>query len=162
MLKGCEQWFQPEHPLSRYCGSACQAGARTWRQCESNRRYRASEQGKSQRREQGARYRQRLRERKSAAAVVAESAAGLEATEPELNGSEPEAEGYPKTCSGKNFRCRRPGCYERFARTGRSPRQAFCSPLCYHALRRVLIRERRWKERLGIPLSRDPAAVDDG
>jgi hypothetical protein len=47
----------------------------------------------------------------------------------------------------KNFCCHRPGCYERFARTARSPRQKFCSAACRQALRRVLVREARWWKR---------------
>jgi hypothetical protein len=43
--------------------------------------------------------------------------------------------------------CDRPGCYETFARTRRSPLQRFCSRQCRRALERVLERERRWAER---------------
>jgi hypothetical protein len=43
--------------------------------------------------------------------------------------------------------CDRPGCYERFERTRRSPLQRFCSHDCRRALERVLERERRWKKR---------------
>ncbi len=27
---GCEQWFSPPHPLTRYCSKACAAAARVW------------------------------------------------------------------------------------------------------------------------------------
>jgi hypothetical protein len=43
--------------------------------------------------------------------------------------------------------CDRPGCYERFQPTRRSPLQRFCSHECRRALERVLERERRWKKR---------------
>jgi hypothetical protein len=43
--------------------------------------------------------------------------------------------------------CDRPGCYERFQPTRRSPLQRFCSHECRRALERVLDRERRWRER---------------
>jgi hypothetical protein len=42
--------------------------------------------------------------------------------------------------------CDRPGCYEMFDRSRRSPRQRFCSKECRRALERVWERERRWKE----------------
>lgn len=43
--------------------------------------------------------------------------------------------------------CDRPGCYEGFQRSRRSPLQRFCCYDCRRALERVLERERRWKER---------------
>ena len=131
LLKGCEQSFQPSHPLSRYCGSSCREAAGRWNRRTANRRYRASEQGKSCRREQSSRYRERARERERA-----ESA------------SEASGEGYHHPNEDHNSSCHRPGCYERFALTARSPLQKFCSSSCVNALRRVLIRERRWKRRL--------------
>jgi hypothetical protein len=42
--------------------------------------------------------------------------------------------------------CDRPGCYEVFLRTSRSPRQKFCSEECRRAMQRVSVRERRWRE----------------
>ena len=30
LLKGCETWFSPLHPLSRYCSEACGEAARLW------------------------------------------------------------------------------------------------------------------------------------
>ena len=56
----------------------------------------------------------------------------------------------PRGSSLRNFfscSCDRPGCYEEFDRTRRSPLQRFCSHACRHALERVLERERRWRER---------------
>lgn len=98
---------------------------------KANRRYRASENGKACRREQACRYRQRLKERR--------------VCEP----SE-EREGYHKAGGSKVFRCDRPGCYERFHRTSRSPLKKYCSSVCRQALRRVLVREARWRDRLGL------------
>jgi hypothetical protein len=135
LLKGCQQIFGPQHPLARYCSWACREGARQWRQQTANRRYRASEQGKCRRREQACRYRERVRERPS---VDSESAVD----------GEDDREGYPHPKEAGEFCCRRPGCYEAFAKTARSPWQKFCSVLCRQALRRVLVRERRWRLRL--------------
>jgi hypothetical protein len=129
LLKGCEREFVPDDPLSRYCGTACSAEARRWSQREANRRYRASEGGQRCRREQACRYRQRLRERQASAEDAAEAA----------------REGYQKPPPEKKFSCQRPGCYAYFSATSRSPLQKFCSPLCRQALRRVLIREERWR-----------------
>ena len=131
LLKGCEQTFQPWHPLGRYCSSDCRAAARRWRQRTANRRYRASEQGKCRRRAQACRYRQRLREREGTDSRPAEA-----------------GEGYPHSEEEADSCCRRPGCYAAFTKTTRSPLQKFCSAGCRQALRRVLIRERRWRRRL--------------
>jgi len=45
------------------------------------------------------------------------------------------------------FGCDRPGCYEHFAPSRRSPCQRFCSAACRQALRRVIERERLWRKR---------------
>lgn len=129
LLKGCEREFVPDDPLSRYCSEACRGAARRWSQREASRRYRASEGGRRCRREQACRYRQRLRA-KGACAEMATDAA---------------REGYQKAPAEKKSYCQRPGCYEQFSPTPRSPLRKFCSCLCRQALRRVLIRERRWR-----------------
>lgn len=130
LLKGCERTFHPPHPLSRYCSAACAAAARRWRQRTANRRYRASAHGKECRREQSRRYRAALRARKVA-----------------RNTPRDGCEGYPYAATSEIFCCRRPGCYEHFLRRARSPGQKFCSWRCRQALRRVLIRERRWRRK---------------
>ena len=131
LLKGCERSFRPRHPFSRYCSSDCRAAARRWRQRAANRRYRASEQGKCRRRAQACRYRERVRERESRDSCWCEP-----------------GEGYPHRNEEVDSFCRRPGCYEGFTKSIRSPLQKFCSARCRQALRRVLIRERRWRRRL--------------
>ena len=45
--------------------------------------------------------------------------------------------------------CDRPGCYECFVRSRRSPRQRFCSHACRRAMECVWERERRWRRRRG-------------
>jgi hypothetical protein len=57
-------------------------------------------------------------------------------------------EGDTKGRSQKKSCCHRPGCYVRFTPKPQTPHQKYCSPECYKAMRRVLIRERRWRERL--------------
>jgi hypothetical protein len=132
LLKGCECSYTPHHPLSQYCSPECQAAARRWRQQQANRRYRASTQGKCRRREQSCRYRQRQRIKRAPE------------TMPCAGG-----EGYQERVSGDMFCCQRPGCYVHFVRTPRSPLQRFCSFACRQALRRVRLRERRWRRILG-------------
>jgi len=46
--------------------------------------------------------------------------------------------------------CDRPGCYDLFRLTARSPKQRFCTKSCRCALERVCQRERRWRERHGL------------
>ena len=131
LLKGCERPFHPPHPLSRYCSADCEAAARRWQRRRANRHYRASPHGKERRREQARRYRASIRAQRAA------NNAPLEG-----------CEGYPYCPSGENSCCHRPGCYEDFPLTARSPRQKFCSLACRNALRRVLLRERRWRGKL--------------
>jgi hypothetical protein len=147
LLKGCQQSFTPQHPLARYCSVACRRAARRWRQQTANRRYRASEQGRCRRREQSCRRRQRVRERPCADSdhVVSASPAHGDC---ECECDPGEREGYPYPKEGEGFCCGRPGCYVGFVKTARSPFQKFCSIPCRQALRRVLVREQRWRQRL--------------
>jgi hypothetical protein len=139
LLKGCEQWFQPACPQSRYCSRACQAAACRWRRWRAARQYRASPQGQERRRAQSSRYRQRQRESRRAGA----STESPEAVDPACEGQ--RAVEIPEEFA--NCPCDRPGCYELFAPQPRSPRQHFCSSACRQALRRVRQRERRLRAR---------------
>ena len=141
LLKGCERFFRPAHPLGRYCSSSCKAAARRWSWWRAGRRYRRSDQGRQCRREQCRRY----RERRKLQSVPF--------------GAEPPAcEGHHKQAPPKKSACSRPGCYELFRATARSPAQKFCGALCRLALRRVLLREARWRRDEGRP-TRDQAVV---
>jgi hypothetical protein len=133
LLKGCEQWFTPAYPQSRYCQEACRRAAERWRRVKASRRYRASPTGREQRREQNRQYRQRRRAR---------STAGDD--EPK------EREGKRPADSSENFpgrMCDRPGCYVVFRVGHDHSRQRFCSVACRLALRRVLDREARYRQR---------------
>jgi hypothetical protein len=127
LLKGCEQWFSPLHPLSRYCSEACSRAARLWSRRRAAQRYRASDKGKERRRQQACRYRERVRQRRK------------EAETPATTG-----EGHQEEADSEKISCSRPGCYERFSPQCRSPLKKFCSCPCRKALRRVRRREARW------------------
>ena len=133
LLKGCERPFWPRRPQARYCSEACQEAARRWRGRQSSQRYRASEHGKAQRREQSQRYRQRCRERQIASADVEASGEGQRPAPARKNSS--------------TRRCERPGCYEHFPVKHEHSCQRFCSVACRLALRRVLDREARYRAR---------------
>ena len=62
LLKGCEQPFDPPHPLSRYCSPKCVEAARRHSRYVAARRYRATPEGKNKRKEQSRRRRRRIRE----------------------------------------------------------------------------------------------------
>jgi hypothetical protein len=134
LLKGCERPFHSLYALARYCSDACRAAARRWSQWRANQRYGASEQGKSRRVEQSRRWRERARQ-----------ASQNQVHEPVEASCSPSSEGYQKGADCEKFCCSRPGCYEQFIRTLRSPLQKFCSSVCRQALRRVLRRESRWR-----------------
>ena len=63
LRKGCDKTFLPTHPQARYCSDHCRQQARHWRRWYASHRYRASDQGKCQRRQQSRRYRARQRQR---------------------------------------------------------------------------------------------------
>jgi hypothetical protein len=74
-----------------------------------------------------------------------------------MNQSENSAgEGDTRGKSGNKSCCHRPGCYTRFTPAPQTPHQKYCSPECYQAMRRVLIRERRWQQRLGLEEQGEP------
>jgi hypothetical protein len=129
LLKGCEKPFLPTTPWQRYCCPECAEAARRWSQTCANRRYRASENGKCRRREQACRYRERVRQCQNQ-------------RDPP---PEPEREGYKRRLPEGFSYCRRPGCYESFPFSPRSPDRKFCCHSCRNALRRVLRRERYWR-----------------
>jgi hypothetical protein len=161
LLKGCEQPFRPAYPQQRYCSDGCRLQAAQWRRWQSCRRYRTSAAGQQCRQQQSRRYRQRQRQQRAArweetlrsieaqvareveaAAKVSPEAAQLELTPPR-EGQRPAAQ--PEDFSGRP--CQRPGCYVLFAQRPGVPQQRFCSCRCRHALRCVLDREARWRDR---------------
>lgn len=125
LLKGCERPFTPSHPLARYCSAECRQEARRWRRWKARLRYRSSERGKERRRAQSRRRRERLE--RDARDAPSERCVG-----------------DPKLCPCGFSSCDRPGCYECFMPSSRSPLQRFCSPNCRQALRRVKLREARY------------------
>jgi hypothetical protein len=133
LLKGCERWFTPAYPQSRYCCAACREAARRWRRAQASRRYRASAAGRERRREQHQRYRQRRRQRAAAASAVPTAGEGQRPASP-----------------GEDFiecLCARPGCYVAFWLNPLRSNRRFCSLACRLALRRVLDREARYRQR---------------
>ena len=135
LLKGCEQSFTPCHPQCRYCSSACAAAAARWRRVKASRRYRASADGRLRRREQNRRYRQRRRQRE----LVGASADGSAAREGQRPAPDEEFFGTRM--------CDRPGCYVWFTVRHEHSSRRFCSIVCRLALRRVLDREARYRQR---------------
>jgi hypothetical protein len=140
LLKGCERWYEPSHPQSRYCSEACQQAARRWRRWQAGRRWRATPQGRERRREQVQRHRQRQRERAAASADTAAASADIPA---ECEGQRPAdaSEDFPERG------CDRPGCYTLFVVKPAQLCRRFCSVACRLALRRVLDREARYRQR---------------
>lgn len=61
--------------------------------------------------------------------------------------SETRREGDPQENSAGKSCCHRPGCYVRFTPPPQSPHQKYCSIECYEAMRTVLVREKRWREK---------------
>lgn len=130
LLKGCGCDFKPFCARRRYCSEACQAAARRWQLWKAQRRYRSSEKGRARRQEQSRRWRVRQREKQQTAPNPP---------------PEQACEGHHARRLGKKSSCDRPGCYEGFDRSSRSPWQRFCSAFCRAALRLVHLRSQRWQ-----------------
>lgn len=150
LLKGCEQFYRPVHPQSRYCGESCRREARRWRCHRASRTWRSSPAGRRCRREQSRRGRRRiplplLTERpESPESPVSEAGAAASPPPAESReGQRPEAN--RADCSVRW--CRRPGCYGTFAVASAWSPQRFCSCGCRRAFRNVLDREERYRRR---------------
>ncbi len=132
LLKGCGTLFVPHHHHERYCSEEGVHAARIWRRWLADQKYRATEPGKRRRQQQSQRYRERCPE------------------EPEPMSETPATprEGDPKDESGKKCCCHRPGCYTRFTPPPQSPHQKYCSVECHEAMRTVLVREKRWRQKV--------------
>jgi hypothetical protein len=66
LLKGCERHFRPQQARQRYCSDECRRAARRWSRWKAQKSYRATAAGKERRNGQSRRYRQRVRNRRSA------------------------------------------------------------------------------------------------
>lgn len=162
LLEQCERNFLPNHPLDRYCSRECLAAARRWQVRYANVRYRHSERGKLRRSEQSKRHRVRRREHDSSLQAanlptIAPQNAPEPCSENLPEGPPTASEGYTKDEAHEKSCCQRPGCYRRFTPPPQSPLKKFCSSRCRKALRRVILRERRWFLRLkfAFPRARD-------
>lgn len=149
LLKGCEKSFWPSHPQARYCSEACRVAARRWRRWHADQSYRASNKGKTKRREQSQRRRQRQRER-APAEPPPPSAPPADAAPPSAADAVGPREGERPGCTNADFSgkpCGRPGCYVLFIPRYAESKQRFCCALCRRALRRVEDREKRFHDR---------------
>jgi len=161
LLKDCEFWFQPRCPQARFCCPACQQEGERWRRWRGNQRYRASEGGKARRREQCQRYRERQRQvcvnsvcadphevHIDRASIAAELATATPADVAASTALEREGERPAEFLGvGETRPCDRPGCYCLFVPKRCASGQRFCCVECRRALRRVLDRESRWRQR---------------
>ena len=140
LLKGCERWFIPSHPLGRYCGDLCREEARRWQNWRAQQDYRVTDHGRRMRRDQSRRRRARLKERQkteeSGTSECGQAQGASRLSDPRV--------GHQYVLPPGFFSCRRPGCYELFTRTKRTPKKRFCCASCRNALRRVELRERRF------------------
>jgi hypothetical protein len=147
LLKGCERPFRPNRPQCRYCSADCRRAAQRWRRRQASQRWRASATGKTRRREQCRRYRQRI------PLVVLAEPPPVPVALPSASVAAPAVaacEGQRPAKIPEDFwlqPCQRPGCYEVFAVRPHACWQRFCGGQCRRALRRVLEREARYRQR---------------
>jgi hypothetical protein len=147
LLKGCNRLFRPARPQCRYCCTACQQAASRWRCWRAQQKYRQSDHGRQHRQEQARRYRQR------------HPAPARPPPQPPPRSEEPEAAADTASAGSEGKRlgekseevplrpCDRPGCYVLFATGSVQHPRRFCCVLCRRALRCVLDREARRRQR---------------
>jgi hypothetical protein len=160
LLKGCERWFLPNRPQARFCSPACRDAAQRWRRWRAAQRYRATTHGKQRRSDRARRYRSR-RQQRSTGPEPPPPSPQVEPEPPVVTAQPPPTTDPPTTLTpaGEGQRpdgipeqscglpCDRPGCYDVFLPTPRSPLLHFCSCSCRRALRRVQQREARLRQR---------------
>jgi len=160
LLKGCERWFLPRWPQTRYCSRACQHAGQRWRRWHACQLYRATIPGKEHRRDQARRYRDRIRQG-SSPGEPASPTPPIESVSPLIEAETPPkidlppvipavSEGQRPTEIPENscgLPCSRPGCYVLFFVSVPCSHRQFCSGLCRQALRRVRQREARFRHR---------------
>jgi len=129
LLKGCQARYRPRRASQRYCSGECREAARVWSRWKAQLRYRATLAGKEKRKAQSCRYRERARGRNIEGCVAVDVAARVITMRAIFDGA-----------------CDRPGCYEGFVRSRRSPLQRFCTSECRRALERVRDREQQWHQ----------------
>jgi hypothetical protein len=145
LLKSCGQWFQPTRPQCRYCSEACRQAARHWRRWHAQYTYRSSANGRTHRQQQARRYRERCQHRPAPAApppAVPTAATAVGHGTPR-EGKRPADKRDERPCGP----CDRPGCYALFPAGTTYQRRRFCCVQCCKALRCVLQREARWRQR---------------
>ena len=131
LLKGCQQCFLPSRPQSRYCSPACQLAARRWRRWRAQQTYRATDNGRQHRQQQARRYRQRQ-----------------PPPVPPAPAAPAEGKRLPDKISAfSGHPCARPGCYVLFPPGPALQPRRFCCSSCRKALRCVLDREARRRQR---------------
>jgi hypothetical protein len=148
LLKGCDRFFRPSHPLCRYCSPVCRQAARHWQCWRAQHKYRASDNGRQKRQKQAREYRRRRPRQEVPRPPPPDPPAA-----PSSSIGDPAPgprEGKRLAEPGQEFPlcpCDRPGCYVLFAAgTAYNPRR-FCCALCRRALHRVLQREARYRRR---------------
>jgi hypothetical protein len=143
LLKGCERFFRPARPQCRYCCAACQQAACRWRRWRAQQKYRHSDNGRQHRQQQARRYRQRHPTPPRAPPAPAEPSGSTDP--PSLDS---EGKRLPENPAEAPQRpCARPGCYVLFAAAASGNPRRFCCALCRRALRCVLDREARRRQR---------------
>jgi hypothetical protein len=138
LLKGCARPFEPRSRAQKYCSHSCRQAADRWRLRKAAWEYRHSAQGKEKRAAQCKRRRQRQKRSEPAARSPPAAARSPPAA---------ASEGHQLFVGDGDFCCNRPGCYQLFDRSARSPLQRFCTSSCCQAMRRVRVREARWRGR---------------
>jgi len=143
LLKGCQRFFRPTRPQCRYCSATCQQEARRWRRWRAQQKYRRSASGRQHRQQQSRRYRQRR------PASPRPPPRPVEPVEP-IGAASAGSEGkrLPDNPGEVPLRpCDRPGCYVLFAAVATGNPRRFCCASCRRALRCVLDREARRRQR---------------
>ena len=141
LLKGCGRLFRADRWSQRYCGEECRAAATGWAKWRACRTYRKSDAGRAKRAQQSKRRRARAR-------TVTPPPAGTSAVPINAEESDDSAsEGHQPSDKVRGCCCARPGCYALFHPDRRLPLRRFCTARCREALRRVRVRECRWRQR---------------
>ena len=131
LRRGCGQKFQPRRYNQRYCqDAACLRAVRRWQAAKRQAQRRADEAVKAQ----------------HAAAQRARRQSAKSVPQPPKEPEAAPARGHAAKIFFLRPVCKRPGCYEPPHKSGRN-QATYCCFTCRQAVRRVVDRERKWRQR---------------
>jgi hypothetical protein len=131
LRKGCGRKYEPRRPNQRYCQDPeCQRLVKRWQAAKRQAKRRQNDAAKAEHTEA-----ERARRQRATSSSQAPKPSAIAA-----------ARGHAARIFSPTSLCDRPGCHEPPPKSGRNQTR-YCCSACRQAVRRVVDRERKWRQR---------------